>query len=264
MADNLFFIAPKSSIPHILNVLSNIAPYSGKVESIGRQCEIFDINMFVGRRCHTTGRLDFEPVVRIKGPPLSVVSSHPAALHVSWPIAFLNRLWLRSSSVEIFRKARDAFLDRLTAHYWPEFLLAHFRESSNFTRPCQASDLQARSRIVSHSQSQMWHSFPYHPVLAAGGFTAAFNAYVANVDNRQLLCGALRTESLPALRAGWRITAPRHWSKIKGVSIVSRAFLGWLVVGINSASLLSCGGALFYLVSKRLMRMILFHISTRP
>ena len=158
MADNLFFIIKSDAVPELLRVLSNIGSYSGKIESIGETCEMFDFNLFRGTRFQNSCCLDFEPVFREKGPPLSPDLSHPSSLHLAWPRAYITRLWLRSSNLAIFRRSRDIFLTRLRSHYWPPWLIEELNEV-DYSRACAPEDLCTKPRRL--RQPEIWQSFPY-------------------------------------------------------------------------------------------------------
>ena len=79
-ADNLFFVVKRVAVSGLLEALKNIRPYTGKVESVGEGCPILDLNLYRGPRFKCSSCLDFEPIMRIKGPPLSPDSNHPSSL----------------------------------------------------------------------------------------------------------------------------------------------------------------------------------------
>ena len=206
-ADNLFFVVKRVAVSGLLEALKNIRPYTGKVESVGEGCPILDLNLYRGPRFKCSSCLDFEPIMRIKGPPLSPDSNHPSSLHVAWPSAYIHRLWLRSSSLRVFHTARDQFLNRLACAGWPNLLLQHLARI-HYHRACAPSDLDHKRYARTSLVEEVWQSFPYHPLLKP--LLHEFRAFANSPQAIRELQYCLKSRSPLFVRACWKLVASRH------------------------------------------------------
>ena len=46
LADNCFFVVKTWAVDKLLEVLADVRPYTGKIESLGSSSEVFDFNLF--------------------------------------------------------------------------------------------------------------------------------------------------------------------------------------------------------------------------
>ena len=167
--DNLIFVV-QSSLPleevstRLVDELKvGLGPYAGKLEENGAVgVKFLDMYMYKGPRFRATGRLDVKPLVKAVGRYLNLESHHPVAVHLAWPLAYVKRLWTRSSSLECFEEAKLAFLERLQYSQWPLEVVAWVSRCTVYFRPFQEST--CRSSVP--RKRTLWQPLLYNRALS--------------------------------------------------------------------------------------------------
>jgi hypothetical protein len=127
---------------------------------------------------------------------LAVSSSHPMSIHRNWPIAFVTRLWRRSSSLMHFGIAKCAFLERLREQGYPAHLRARIELVTDFFTSFHA--LPCKPSIAAcDAQPCLWTALDFHPIQSV----------LAMVNTRPLftdLLGAV-LRVVPKICLAWRL-----------------------------------------------------------
>ena len=135
--DNLLFVADgHCNVNALVSELAAIGPYKTTLEEAGASSvDFLDFQVVKSERFMSTGFVGFQPVLRDKGPFLTYFSSHSNSVHMNWPIAYIRRLWKRSSEIEYFKAAKGKFLSKLRQNCFPDFLVAYFDNCTNYYQP---------------------------------------------------------------------------------------------------------------------------------
>ena len=167
----------------LLSELGRIMPDTGKIEELSEKgCIIFYVRFFRARAASRTGYISYMPIIRARGQPLNLCSSHLPSTLISWPVAYCRRLALRSSTDRIYHAAREVFFLRLREHCWPEHLIQFFKSCSDEfaspDRPC---------RYHGKTGTQTWQIFEYHSVLHRGGLAGRVATFAEDAGWKSLL-----------------------------------------------------------------------------
>ena len=207
--DNLLFIVEDISRvePLVQFLRASLSPYSGKVEEVGiDRFDFLDVH-YAFKKFQVSTIIEYSPVMKLDSRFLHPSSSHPRAVHLAWPSAYIQSIWSHSSSLSIFESARKQFLDVLVAQHWPKELVQLFINKSNYIRPfnfqCPAKHLGAKQ-----SANLIWLTLPYHPIWGFRNYvTKALRRINAAEDYRYMLSQAFEVVTPPKLRISWRLTS---------------------------------------------------------
>ena len=160
--DNLLFIV--DTVEHatsLLQALSSIAPYSGKLEEMSSSAISFlDMTLFKQNKGEYAS-VGFAPQLKSVGPILSHRSSHVPSVHIAWPISLLFAAWRRSSSLVEFEQYKQCLLLRLKRSGLSHSFISTIDSETLFVAPF----CPTRSRKLQRKQNIVWQSFEYHPLL---------------------------------------------------------------------------------------------------
>ena len=173
--DNLLFIvkAPDRIEPLLAHLRSTITPYTGKDEEIGLHQFDFLDSQFVFRRYSTHSELVQSPILKLDSNFLPLSSAQPAAVHVSWPVAYVRTIWHRSHNLRTFDEYKAQFLAALCSQYWDEELIMHIESVTRYHRPPLSSQTSTRIVVARELPEVHWLTLPYHPVWESRPYIAA-------------------------------------------------------------------------------------------
>ena len=183
----------------LVGELASIGPYETKLEETGESVEFLDFQVVKPRDFVTTGFLGYRPVLRDKGPILSFFSSHSNSVHMSWPIAYVVRLWKRSSHLEYFVAAKNKFLSVLRQHCFPDFLVAHYDNCTRFYLPYSYHVKNYRYK----DDSRLFIVLPFHKVWHASRLTSEVRA--CSELHRDLLQESFESFNPFRLEVSWKL-----------------------------------------------------------
>ena len=110
--------------------------------------------------------MDYRPILKERGKFLNVESCHPVSLHLAWPLAYVRRLWVRSSSLSLFGAAKADFLKRLVSSLVPSDVIGYV---DNMTHFCvSSSHAGLKRKHAREAGAVLWQPLQYHPFQAAG------------------------------------------------------------------------------------------------
>ena len=197
--DNLLFVVKdcnvlESIIPWLQGVLA--PTYSGKVEAAGTAAIPFlDLALSI-----ESGRIAFQPLIKSKGPVLSHDSNHPSAIHLSWPLAYVNSLKMHSCGLASFESARQGFLQRLGNSFLsPEFVDCIDKGTRYF------DIIHFHNRSKAAKGSRMIVPFVFHRVWQRNVFSSAFREHSQDPFCCILWETVFGKSTLPRLMASWSI-----------------------------------------------------------
>ena len=179
--DNMLFVTDEFwdhvELTKMLN--DQISPYSVKIEeSSDSEVSFFDFKLVLPEG--PTRRIGFKPTLRDNGPVLSIFSQHQSSIHLSWPIAYVRRLYKLSSSIAHFRVAREEFLSRLRQQAVPDVILTHILNCSNYFT--MSSCTIPRTKIT----NGLFVVMPFHPVWLKC-ISRAVHSFHARQETKDLL-----------------------------------------------------------------------------
>ena len=187
-------------------MLVNLSANGGAYAPVSHKTtiEFFDFQLIKSRAFVVHGELSYEPVLRDKGPILSMLSAHPLRLHLAWPVAYVARLHRRSSCIDGFRSARNKCLLRWQAQGTPDCILKHIVESTNYYIPYHECNNVKRKAPAGTSYLVL----PFHPLWATSRLVAAVSDFSRVADHRILLQQAFGSLDPFLLMCSWRLSAP--------------------------------------------------------
>ena len=161
--DNMLFITDShcnhEQLHHDINAA--ISPYTCKIEESGEHSVDFFDFVVLKSPSDPLRKLAFRPTLRNKGPVLSFFSAHQTSLHLSWPIAYIRRLYKRSSSLEFFRVAKNQFIQRLRDQCVPELIIQNCIDNTDYFIPYQRNSGSTPGFF--RDPSRTFLVLPYHP-----------------------------------------------------------------------------------------------------
>ena len=180
----------------VIDINSQLSPYTVQLqETSSTRISFLDVSLIKADR-----RIVYEPVLRDKGFFLSSSSSHDVSTHVSWPLAYVRRLFHRSFSIESFRLSRQAFLDRLRMQSFPSALLEFILARSDFFLPHHHACTYKRSF---RPELELRVTLPYHPLLKSSGLQRQIREFGNSRSSK--LCRIFGVDSV-SISVAWRLT----------------------------------------------------------
>ena len=190
-------------------------------------------------------KLTFQPRTRdLDGPPLSVQSCHPRAVHINWQKSYLSSFW-RLSSPECAATAAQRFIDRCQRFHSPRWLLGVLRGHCRFLVSCRGQpskrcDMSAQhnsgggrsnanEHVVKHRLKQSWITLPHHPMLQKAGIQGRIDKlsrcpfFVSKTSLAWGECIRFR------LRLSWKQNRQFSAHAVQAVSRRAAARNGWMV-----------------------------------
>ena len=131
---------------------------------------------------------------------LNIESCHPASLHAAWPVAYLNRLWVRSSSLEIFRVAKDEFIANLRRYQTPEDVLGWIDNMTCFTRPFSAVHKVGRNKVA----DVIWQPMKFNP-LSSTVLSSTMRKFLTSHRSITMLQNAFERPCKIDVRFAWQL-----------------------------------------------------------
>ena len=174
---------------------------SDAISSVGQRVEFFDFALLKSDFFIKHGILDYEPVLRDKGPLLSYVSCHPARLHFAWPIAYVQRLHRRSSRLDHFFRARAHFEARLRAHGVPECIIDYVIDNTDYYVPHHKLNNVKRPAL----QTSRFLVLPFHPLWSHAKLSAVAGSFSKDPDHCRLLQEAFRSHDPFLVAVSWKL-----------------------------------------------------------
>lgn len=202
--DNLLFFVSKHKTEELLTVLTSAAfsPYKGKIEERSLSAVTFlDFRIYKGPHVASRGMFAYEPVLKSSVRFQNVDSDHSVGTLLSWPCAYIHRLWRRSSSLPVFRLAKLQFLANLRRSQFSESLVQFFDEKTNFVTPHSAVPRQHIGRRL----ASVWCPFNYHPAWSNGVIQMTLAKFVRGSEHLHLCKALLPSLQDVPLRIAWRI-----------------------------------------------------------
>ena len=95
--------------------------------------------------------------------PLSHFSAHAPHVHTAWPIAEANRLYLRSSTWQIFCQARQVLVSKLHSVFMHHAVISSVRAWE--PRLCLGSNTCFPVSKRQNKNKHVWIVSPYHPAV---------------------------------------------------------------------------------------------------
>ena len=215
--DNMFFILDpifaddiETSVQILFDaVAGDLAPYAIQIEEFSRESIAFlDVQIY---RPDSGFFLAYRPTLRDNGQLLAVDSMHPSSIPVSWPLAFIYRIYNRISDLGVFAASKLVFLNRLRCAEFPDFLIEHFDLSSRYILPHTSSSRSSRGRRL-HLKVDLWAPMPYHPLWrkhGLAGFVAGWQQHSLRLYQLQ---EAFQSLDVPRIRCCWKLDAVPHGS----------------------------------------------------
>ena len=136
-------------------------------------------------------------------------SAHAPSVHLSWPCAYVKHLWKCSSSIELFYRVKQEFLDRLRLSFVSSEFVLYVDSITHYHARC---NLQLSGNLQNTLESnvgpiRLWLPVAYHPLLYENG---GLRTVLARINHDSFLCELLRTifgEPMPSVHVAWKATA---------------------------------------------------------
>ena len=139
-----------------------LAPYKVKLEESALCVDGVDfLDMHISA---CDGIAHYRPILRQKGPLLSPLSAHTVQTLASWPLAYVNRLYRRSSTIDVFFNARFEFLRRLRLAAYPADYLQYILDQTRFFVPYS---IYRNMSVRGRDYNSLWLVVPFHPLLSS-------------------------------------------------------------------------------------------------
>ena len=200
--DNLLFFVVGNPQP-LINKLKSFGCYKTKLEEVSQDgVDFLDLRLFKGPGFELSGRFDYKPILRNKGRMLSPFSDHPLEVLQSWPRAYMQRLYERSSRIAYFLEARQHFINKLIScgfsREYTNWLCMH----CNYIRP---HDSSSRRPFVATKTNVVWLVLPFHPVFGKAGLKAHIRQFCEQILYKDLLHDAFESVDIPQIRVAWKL-----------------------------------------------------------
>ena len=211
-ADNLFFVVDGHVAGHVVIDYLNarIKPYQVKLEcewgpksDLGSAVQFFDFEVVKTSEFVRSGILLFRPTLRDNGPVLSYPSAHTPGIHLSWPVAFCNRLYKRSSTIEAYVVAKQMFLQRLRLAGVPNFITKYVDMSCRYFLPYHHPLCTQAKR--SRFDNTLFLVMPFHPLWRLTKMSSALREFLRDDDVQSLLKGIFRNPASFNCQVSWKI-----------------------------------------------------------
>ena len=217
----MFFIVVLQSIPdpsagppqQVLDLIDdltlNLGPYTGKLEeSCSHSVAFLDMVVFKGLQFERAGVLDVMPAQKSGGRLLNVESSHPPSLHLAWPVAYLRRLWSRSTSLRLYNDAKHTFACRLRAAQLPNDVMAWILKKGTFFRPQFIENRTAarneNESLRGESERVTWLPVKFDSFLAPV-LARSLRKFLGDPLNADLIDNAFQEKTSLSLRWAWKL-----------------------------------------------------------
>ena len=203
--DNLLFILENQSCVHDLQAaLRRLGPFRGKIEEQGTDIGFLDMHVFQPEGFTLHGKFHTRPLFKRKGPTLRHDSCHPFRIHMSWPEAYIRRLWQRSATLSIFREARSIFIDRLADNFADQGFLRYLIRYSNFAVPYSQTKV-SKEETCKEVDGTSWLVLDFHPAISKALSRAVTIVCSSEISRVCSQFGARAFNS--RVRVSWRVSA---------------------------------------------------------
>ena len=165
---------------------------------------LLDVRFFKGPDFASTGTFDYRPVLRNKGRMLSPWFTHPPEVLHSWPVAYMRRLYERSSRISLFNIAKAAFISKLKACGYSSRYVEYISTHTHFVRPRWSA--VRRSFRESKPSNSLWLVVPYHPLWVSNGLKGHVARHCNSALHRDLMMEAFESVEIPQIRVAWKLT----------------------------------------------------------
>ena len=170
--------------------------YPGKLECAGStDIEFLDLSSSI-----VGGKVVYKPHIKSLKAVLGHHSCHPAAMHMSWPLAYLKSLYMHSSSISNFLEARDVFVSRLRLSGMHPRFISFIQDNSQYFIPSNQRQLAAQPKV----NDCIHVPFVYHPLLRRGVFNRAFRQQSSDIFCANLW-KAVFQEDCPTFMPTWSL-----------------------------------------------------------